>query len=427
MNSTNPKGSKFSIKTLGCKVNQYEEQVIREKLLRSGFAETDPGSADILIMNSCTVTAQADAKTRQFLRKAKKNNPNIKIAVTGCYAVLPEDIAKLTAMPEVDIVVPGGDKDRIAEILFGIKNDGCSGKGIEAFGGHTRAFLKIQDGCDQRCSYCKINIVRGRSISRTAEDVLAEAERLAGKSPEIVLTGICLGAWKGEGKGSLADLIERIDDIDGDFRVRLSSIEPNFVDDRLIMAVKSSARVCRHLHVPLQSGSDRILKQMNRKYDLAYFREMVNRIRERMPLCGITTDIITAFPGETEKDIEETSRFVEEIKPSRMHVFTYSDRGGTPASRMEGKVSKEAAKVRTAGLIKIGETLADGFRRQFLEKNVEVLVEETQTRGFYEGYTGEYIRVGFESNDKIFKKGDIVRIKCEKTDELSSGLIGRLC
>ncbi|MBU1084562.1 MAG: tRNA (N(6)-L-threonylcarbamoyladenosine(37)-C(2))-methylthiotransferase MtaB, partial [Candidatus Omnitrophica bacterium] len=150
-------------------------------------------------------------------------------------------------------------------------------------------------------------------------------------------------------------------------------------------------------------------------------------IRERMPLCGITTDIITAFPGETEKDIEETSRFVEEIKPSRMHVFTYSDRGGTPASRMEGKVSKEAAKVRTAGLIKIGETLADGFRRQFLEKNVEVLVEETQTRGFYEGYTGEYIRVGFESNDKIFKKGDIVRIKCEKTDELSSGLIGRLC
>ncbi|MDP8258990.1 MAG: tRNA (N(6)-L-threonylcarbamoyladenosine(37)-C(2))-methylthiotransferase MtaB [Candidatus Aadella gelida] len=421
---------KFAIKTLGCKVNQYEEQVIREKLVKAGFVETEARSSDILIMNSCTVTAQADAKTRHFLRKTKKDNPNIKIAVTGCYAVLKEDIEKLTAMPEVDIVVPGGDKDKIPEILFGIKDgkddSGCSGTGVEAFCGHTRTFLKIQDGCDQKCSYCKINIVRGLSKSRDEEDILNEVRKLAVNSKEIVLTGICLGAWKGKRSGSLAGLLREIEALEGDFRVRLSSIEPNFVDEEIINVIKNSKRICRHLHLPLQSGSGRILELMNRKYDCNEFEQIVKNVRDNIPLCGRSTDIITGFPGETEKEFSETVRFLKKIRPSRMHVFTYSDRKGTSAFDLTDKIPQDIAKKRTAELIELGLKLNDELCLGFLGKNLEILVEEIKDDGFCEGYSGEYLRVKFSKENSNIKIGDIVTVKAESIDRDLPGLIGQV-
>ncbi|MDP8298344.1 MAG: tRNA (N(6)-L-threonylcarbamoyladenosine(37)-C(2))-methylthiotransferase MtaB [Candidatus Tantalella remota] len=426
---------KFEIKTLGCKVNQYEEQAIREKLLRLGFSEAGGSEADIFIVNSCSVTARADAKTKQAIRRARKENPSAKIFVTGCYAVMEEDIEKLKSMPEVHGVVPGGEKMTLPEVLgFAFLGrttpEADTPEQVSWFSSHTRAFLKVQDGCDRKCSYCKVNIVRGPSTSRDEKEILAEVERLvAGGYREIVLTGICLGSWKGENGRSLVDLIRAVDALSGDFRIRVSSIEPDQIHGDLVNAIAGSVKVCRHLHIPMQSGSDRILKVMNRRYASGDLIRTVAMIREKMPLAGITMDIIAGFPGEEEEDFQKTVSVVKEIKPSRLHVFRYSDRKGTVSYGLPGKISKSEAQERVKTLISLGEDLQKDFCGKFIGAEVEVLLEkfngdspgdEICPNGM-EGYSGEYLRTRVCDDDA--SSGGILMVKITAVDENAPVLI----
>jgi threonylcarbamoyladenosine tRNA methylthiotransferase MtaB len=425
---------RFAIKTLGCKVNQYEEQSIREELLRLGFEEAEGCEADIFIVNSCSVTSRADAKTKQVIRRARKDNPSAKIFVTGCYAVIEEDIKKLKAMNDVYGVVPGGEKKSLPEVLGSEFLGKAVGAGrqeqVSWFSSHTRAFLKAQDGCDRKCSYCKVNIVRGPSISRDEKEILAETERLAQAGyREIVLTGICLGSWKGQNGRGLAELVREVDSVRGDFRVRLSSIEPDQINRELVSIISGSEKVCRHLHIPMQSGSDRILKAMNRRYNSGDLIGKAAMIRGEMPLAGITMDIIAGFPGEEEEDFKNTVRVVKEIKPSRLHVFRYSDRKGTVSCGLPGKVSKSEAQERVSTLISLGEALQSDFCGRFIGTEVEVLLEkdhEASTEDniypdMMEGYSGEYLRTIVSSDNAAL--GDIISVKIGSVDENSPVLI----
>jgi threonylcarbamoyladenosine tRNA methylthiotransferase MtaB len=409
----------FAIKTLGCKVNQYESQVLRENLTRLGLTESLPEEADFFVLNSCTVTHQADAKTRRFIRKIKKDNPSVKIFLTGCYAVLAEDIDSAGATGEVFRVVPNKEKKDLPAIIasiLGIEEDAYHvEEGVSGFQSHTRAFLKIQDGCNQNCSYCKVTLVRGPSKSKDKKDVLGELKRIVESGyKEIVLTGICLGSWEGADGEGLADLIEEIDRIPGDFRIRLSSIEPNHVDDALIDAVNNSNKICKHFHVPLQSGSDRILELMNRNYTTKDFQGLIERIRQKMPTVGISMDVICGFPGETELDYNETYEFLKRIRPSRMHIFSYSDRKETKSFYMEDKVPSAVSKKRAGKLIELGDDLQFEFCKAFLGKIVEVLVEKEQKATSSIGYSGEYLKVKLQ--DPSHKEGELLRVKIHKTE-----------
>ena len=411
---------KFAVKALGCKVNQYEEQVLRENLSQMGFEESEPGNADVFILNSCTVTDTADAKTRKLIRSVKKRNPDLKVFVTGCYAVFKDDIATLESMPEIEEVIPGKDKWKIPSIveryLTGEKSDRPLKEEVSGFHAHTRAFLKVQDGCDQRCAYCKVNLVRGPSRSRGRGEIFEEAARLAaGGYREIVITGICLGSWRGENGERLPDLVKELDKVPGDFRIRLSSIEPNHIDGDLINVIACSGKVCRHLHVPLQSGSDRILSLMNRRYGLSDFRDIIGNVRRKMPMLGLTMDVIAGFPGETDKDFACTMDLISELVPSRLHVFKYSDRKGTPAYGYADKVPSAVSKERVERLIREGERLQAEFCEKFIGKEVEILVEERKKREYAEGYTSEYLVARIDGVD--VERGQIVRDKVTGVDK----------
>lgn len=406
---------KFTIRTLGCKVNQYETEVLRENLERLGLEDSSPLSADVFIINSCTVTEEADSKTMRIIRRVKKDNPRIKIFVTGCCTVLNDDINKMRSMSEVYMVVPGKEKMNLPRILESdlhlVKEKNSPELKEEAIGlkSHTRAFLKIQDGCDQDCSYCKVRIVRGRSVPKDEDRMLDSIINFSKESfKEIVLTGICLGAWQ-NGSRSLTELLEKIEALQGDFRLRLSSIEPNYITDSLIDLMSSSKRICRHLHIPLQSGSDKILRAMNRKYTALEFAKLIERIRKKMPLIGISMDVMTAFPGESENDFKETLIFLKKICPSRLHVFRYSDRKGTRAYTMKDKVLDTAAKERTRSLVTLGECLAEQFSTTFIGRDVDILTEKLLGNDMLEGYTGEYVRVKLRGS--MYEKGKIIRAK----------------
>ena len=402
---------KFAIRTLGCKVNQYESEVLKENLERLGHSESSEKEADVIVINSCTVTRDADTGTRYLVRRSQKDNPSAKIFVTGCYVVSEEDISILRAMPGIYKLVRNEDKHKIPLMigeLTGQEAEAPLCEGVTSFSSHTRAFLKIQDGCGRGCSYCKVTLVRGASKSRERAAIIAEAERLvrAGKK-EIVLTGICLSAWEGGPGYALPDLIRDLEKIKGDFRLRISSVEPDHVDDDLISAVEGSSRLCRHFHIPLQSGSDRILALMKRKYDTAAFRGTVAKIRQRMPLAGISVDMIVGFPGETDDDFEDTIRFINEIKPSRIHAFIYSDRKGTASYVMENKVPIGVARKRLSELMKTGERAQSDFACAFVGRKIEVLIEQKEHGKVLSGYSGEYVRVGVTGASR--SKGELVR------------------
>ncbi|MFQ5953051.1 MAG: tRNA (N(6)-L-threonylcarbamoyladenosine(37)-C(2))-methylthiotransferase MtaB [Candidatus Omnitrophota bacterium] len=416
----------FIIKTLGCKVNQYEEQVLRESLIRLGFRESGDSPADIGIVNSCTVTSKADGKTRKLVHRLKKENPSIKIFVTGCCAVFDEDIKMLKSMHDVYQVIANKEKMKLPHVIDSAYggSESCTAveEKVSGFYSHTRAFLKIQDGCDQTCSYCKVNLVRGPSRSKEKAKVIEEFLRLIESGyKEIVLTGICLGSWKGADGEDLSDLLKEIDKLDGDFRIRLSSIEPDHIDDHLIGSIASSKRVCRHLHIPLQSGSDKILKNMNRRYTSGQFKDLINRLRSKMPLIGITMDVISGFPGESDDDFFQTLSFVREVKPSRLHVFGYSDRKGTGAFEMKDKVPSVKIKERVEQLIETGEKLQGEFCRKFVGKEVEVLVEKRSRDLILAGYTGEYVKVRFFGFSG--KEGAIIKAKASEIDRDSPCLL----
>jgi threonylcarbamoyladenosine tRNA methylthiotransferase MtaB len=396
---------KFYIKTLGCKVNQYESQVIRESFMRDGYIEgLDAEKADIIVVNTCTVTSASDSKSLKSIRSGLKNK-NKCVVATGCMIEAEDfDIGKLKG---VDFIIKNKDKYNIPKIIAGEKH-ACALPAITYFSGHSRAFVKIQDGCDNKCSYCKVSIVRGKSKSRPFERIIDECSALINKGyNEIVLTGICLGAYgKDISKtASLEKLIENICRIKGDWRMRLSSIEPKDVTDDLISQIASEEKICKHLHIPFQSGDDEILKKMNRPYTADSYMRIADMLRKTIPDIAVSTDIMVGFPGEKEANFINTLNFIKEIRPMRLHVFGFSKRTGTTAYNYRGIVNNAVKKQREHVLLDAVKCFSAEFESMFAGKTAKVLVEDKRDKdGFLQGYTDRYIKVLIDGPDSAKSK-----------------------
>lgn len=417
--------------TLGCKVNQYETQSIREDFARAGYNERDFNqSCDVCVINTCTVTEKADKESRRLIRKARRQNPKAKIVVTGCYAEL--DYDEISAAAGVSFIIKNKDKDKITNIINSKKPaprlpsaGEYRERGISGFKDRTRAFLKIQDGCNNFCSYCKVPLVRGRSRSRDEKAIMAEAKGLLKKGfKEIVLTGICLGAWGEEysPKKSIKDLLGKLTAIKGGFRIRLSSIEPKYVDNGLLGAIRSSPKICKHLHIPLQSGDDKILMMMNRPYTFAEYVKIIQNARRKARGIAVTTDILIGFPSESGKNFQNTRKLIAKIRPSRLHIFPYSKREGTAASKLPGEVPKNIA----AGRMKVMKAMAEQYSREFRKKfkgrivNALIEAERDKKTGLLKGYDDKYINVLVsgtlgKKNEKYMSR--IIPVRIQKVDK----------
>ena len=413
----------FYIKTLGCKVNQYESQVIRENFIKDGYFETNNrDEADICVVNTCTVTSTSDSKSLKSIRyKLKKKNKCV--IATGCMVDAEDlDLGKLKG---VDFIIKNKDKYSIPYIIKGASRASEFRTQITGFENHARAFVKIQDGCNNRCSYCKVSVVRGKSKSRDFEEVLNECKILIRNSyKEIVLTGICLGSYgKDISKDiSLLKLIIELCKIKGDWRIRLSSIEPKDVTDGLISQIKSEEKLCKHLHIPFQSGDDKILKRMNRPYAASDYIGIVNKLRKAIPDIAISTDIMTGFPGEKEVNFQNTLDFIREIRPMRLHAFGFSKRIGTPAYNYKDDVNIALKKNRERALIGAMEEFSREFNGMFIGKIARVLVEDKRDRqGFLQGYTDRYIKVLIDAPDSA--KSRLLTCRLALTNQKVYGIL----
>ncbi len=402
----------FNIQTLGCKVNQYESEAIEEIFEARGF-ERKEKDADIYVINTCTVTNMSDRKSRQMISRARKDNPDAIIAVMGCYSqVKPEDVAKIEG---VDIILGSRNKEEVVDLCEDMLQNKEAIDQIISVSEEktfedlqisnqtemTRAYMKIQDGCNMYCSYCLIPYARGNVVSRPMDSIVKESQRLAQNGfKEIVLTGIHVASY---GKdfddgSSLIDVIENVASVDGIERIRLSSMEPRHITKEFLERMKATGKACDHFHLSLQSGSDVVLKAMNRKYDTKIFKEKTGLIREVFPNAGLTTDIIVGFPGETEENHKETMDFVDDIKFAKTHLFKYSKRDGTKAAKMKEQVNGIIKKERLKDL----EAIEDKNRNEFLEKQIgktlSVLFEDkSDIEGFKSGYSTNYLRVNVEN------------------------------
>jgi threonylcarbamoyladenosine tRNA methylthiotransferase MtaB len=391
--------------TLGCKVNQYETQYVKETLEANGYREAAAGEpADLCVVNTCTVTAEADAKGRQLIRRLHEAEPRAAIVVMGCFATRdPDAVARL---PGVVTVIP--DKARLAEQLraFGVRR---LPRGIARFDGHQRAFIKVQDGCILNCTYCIIPHVRPILRSRPPEEIEEEVAGLVARGcQEIVLTGIHLGHYgidlsRGRPKTDwcrLWHLLERLGHLPGDFRIRLSSLEAAEVRDDLVRVLAAQPRICPHLHLCLQSGSDRILALMKRRYRSASFLERCRRLRTALDAPSFTTDVIIGFPGETDADFEATCRLVREVGFSKIHIFSFSARRGTSAASLQGAVEPRVVAERRQRLLEIEHQLADAYFRSLVGRRLDVLVEgvEPGRPGNVRGTSCRYAPVVFPAS-----------------------------
>lgn len=398
----------FNIITLGCKVNQYESEAIEEIFKERGFERKDK-EADIYVINTCTVTNMSDRKSRQMISRARKDNPNAIIAVMGCYSqVKPEDIAKIEG---VDIILGSRNKEEVVELCEDILQNNESMDQVIAVSEEktfedlqisnqtemTRAYMKIQDGCNMYCSYCLIPYARGNVVSRPMESITREAERLAENGfKEIVLTGIHVASY---GKDfnediSLIDVIENVAKVEGIERIRLSSMEPRHITRDFLERMKATEKACDHFHLSLQSGSDDVLKAMNRKYDTKIFKEKIDLIRNVFPNAGLTTDIIVGFPGETEENHEETIDFVKDIKFAKTHLFKYSKRDGTRAASMKEQINGNIKKDRLKDLKAIEKINREEFLEKQIGKVLSVLIEsKSDLEGYSGGYSTNYLKV----------------------------------
>ncbi|MDD5197030.1 MAG: MiaB/RimO family radical SAM methylthiotransferase [Candidatus Omnitrophica bacterium] len=387
--------------TLGCKVNQYDTQSIRERFFEHGFKEArgPAGKADVYLINTCTVTSSADQKSRAAIRSSIKENPEAKIIVTGC--LVKNDSRQLAKIKGISFIV----------------NKSFFAAGITDFHSHTRAFLKIQDGCDNFCAYCKVPLVRGRSRSRPLAEIVPEARRLAKNGfKEIVLTGICLGAYGRDLKPriSLVEAVAALEKIGGILRIRLSSIEAGDISDALINKMAESKKLCRHLHIPMQSGDDEILKRMRRRYTRSYYIKLIRKIKKKIPGLGLTTDCLVGFPGETEKHFRNTLQLIKRIIPLKVHIFPYSRREGTLAgSKLSGGIPALIIKERISRLKSWAEDCAKDYKKSFLGARVPVLFEgkSKEVKGYWEGYTDNYIRVMLKSRRSLENKLIFVRLR----------------
>ncbi len=417
---------RISIITQGCKVNQYESELIIEMLENAGyivFSGEDQG-ADVYILNSCAVTSEAERKVRQTLRHLRKLNPESKIILSGCYVQVPRVQEEYKSLG-VDLVLGNREKKRILNFLndFGEyydlnywKEDDISFEFVEnSVTERSRAFVKVEDGCNNGCTYCVIRTLRGTKIrSKPVEVVIKEIEKLVSKKhKEIVITGLNLGKYGLDNGSSLAKLLIKLTKINGEFRIRLSSINPEDLTDELIEIIKNEDRICNHLHIPAQSGSSSVLRRMGRNYTAEYFLSRVQKLREFDPVFSISTDIMVGFPGESELEFNETLEFVRQAQFSKVHTFRYSQRPNTAAARFENQVPGNIKKERAEQLIQHAEHIANEYRKKLIGKTTMVLVEGIQN-GIAYGYDEYYLY--HESNTGIVGEFSTVKI-CSVTKE----------
>lgn len=424
---------KVGIYTLGCKVNQYESESIREELEHNNIEIVDPkDKADIYIINTCTVTNVADKKSRQYIRQMKRNNKNAIIIVTGCYAeVAKTEIEKL---PEVDMVFGNEEKKdlakRIVEQFSNHSSLDCEvskESHVQLMDKMSRAYVKIEDGCDRFCSYCLVPYARGKIKSRPVDDIIREIKGILRNGyQEIVLTGIntALYGHEDENLPKLDALIDRINSVNGNFRIRLSSLEPTVVDSNNVKKLLGYEKLCAHLHLSAQSGSNFILERMNRNYTKDKYLEIVSALRCSNPLYGITTDIIVGFPGESEKDFMDTIDLVQKSEFAKAHIFKYSPRRFTKASSMKDQISAAEKNIRAKELKRIADMTAGNFCKKNIGHHHDVLIEKIE-KGYMHGYSGNYIPTKIKAKNHDIKIGDIVTVEIK--DSKDNLLIGELC
>ena len=429
---------KVALHNLGCKVNAYETEVMQQKFENAGY-EIVPFDevADIYVINTCTVTNIADRKSRQMLHRAKKQNKDAVVVAVGCYVQVAEE--KLKDDDAVDIIVGNNKKNEIVEIINKYNADKTENKAVfdigiqsefedmmlETVKEHTRAYIKIQDGCNQFCSYCIIPYARGRIRSRKIKSILDEVKQLVSQGyKEVVLTGIHVSSYgrdfENENAG-LADVIENLDAVDGLERIRLSSLEPGIITEKFAETLSKSKKICPHFHLSLQSGCDATLKRMNRHYTSDEYYEKCCILRKYFDNPAITTDVIVGFPGETEEEFIKTEQFVRRVEFADMHIFKYSKRQGTKAATMENQVDDNLKNERSRKLIELAAENAEKYRSSHIGQNVSVLFEEeTEINGvkYWTGYTKEYIKTAVRLEENLENKILNVRIFDKLNEEI---------
>ncbi len=442
--------------TVGCKLNQYDTETIREQFVRSGYQIVPfGGRADVYVVNSCTVTSRSDRDSRRLARRAKRTNPHAFVVVTGCYAEVSSEA--VAGIPEVDLVVGNADKPNLPELVadglaMAGSPEGCrrgsavpgesvapvhvsditepgafDGPLVSHFGEHTRAFMKVQDGCDAACTYCIVRRARGPSRSLSLDRAIEQAKRFLDVGhAEIVLVGVHLGAYGVDLSRPLrlADLVARLVELPGIGRVRLSSIEPHEVDDDLISLAADSRKVCRHFHMPLQSGDDEILRRMNRPYTGGFFADLIANIATRVPAAGIGADVIVGFPGEAERQFHNTHELLSGLPLTYLHVFSYSARAGTPAADFPDQVQEEVKKRRCQALRQLSDRKAQAFRRRLVGTAAVVLIEGAHggSDAVVSGLTDNYVRVALERGTAQAGKMVRTRILSTRPDGLLSAV-----
>lgn len=414
--------------TLGCKVNHYETEAIWQLFKEEGYDRVEYDSiSDVYVINTCTVTNTGDKKSRQVIRRAIRKNPDAVICVTGCYAQTSP--AEIMAIPGVDIVVGTQDRRKMLTYIEEYKKERQPINGVTnimknrvyeeldvpAFTDRTRASLKIQEGCNNFCTFCIIPWARGLMRSRDPEEVINQAQQLVDAGyKEIVLTGIHTGGYGEDMKDyNLAMLLTDLEKkVKGLKRIRISSIEASQLTDEVIDVIDRSNMVVRHLHIPLQSGSNTVLKRMRRKYTMEFFAERLEKLKKALPGLAVTSDVIVGFPGETEKEFMETYNFIKDQKFSELHVFPYSQRTGTPAARMDDQIDEEVKNERVHRLINLSDQLAKEYASGFENEVLEVIPEEQVDGNLYVGYTDNYLKVIFPASEEMI--GKLVKVKITK-------------
>ena len=421
---------KVSFYTLGCKVNQYETNAMAQKFKESGYEIVDMNDdiSDICIVNTCTVTNMSDRKSRHSLRRVKEKNPSAIIAAVGCYAQVAKN--DLENMPEIDIVLGNEEKSNIVQYVEKfIENekklieieDIATKKEFEDMGQityteKTRAFIKVQDGCNQFCSYCIIPYARGRVRSRNAESIIKEITQIAQNGiKEVVITGIHVASYGRDfgNENGLIELLEKINEIEGIKRIRLGSLEPKIITEEFMQRLSKLEKICHHFHLSLQSGCDETLKRMNRKYTTSEVKEIIERLRRYYDDVMLTTDIIVGFPGETEEEFETTYQFLKQAKLYKMHVFQYSPRKGTRAAVMPNQIDGNIKEARSKKLIELSNENQKMYNQQLVGKEAEVLFEDKEVEDgitYFRGHTQNYVLVKYKTDENLENTLKLIKI-----------------
>ncbi|ENK1242924.1 tRNA (N(6)-L-threonylcarbamoyladenosine(37)-C(2))-methylthiotransferase MtaB [Clostridium sp. FAM 1755] len=423
---------KVAFSTLGCRVNVYETEAMTEKFIKQGYEVVDFNEvADVYVINTCTVTNMGDRKSRQMISRGRRQNSNSIIAVVGCYSqIAPDEVSKIEGVDVVlgtrnkgDIVYwvnrAMEEKNQIIEVKDVLKNKEFEELNIEEYRDKTRAFLKIQDGCNRFCSYCLIPFARGAVCSKKLEKIIEEVKKLSKHGfKEVILSGIDIASYGFdlEGNYNLTSILEEIDKVEGIERIRIGSIDPTFFTEEEVIRISKLKKFCPHFHLSLQSGCNETLKRMNRKYTVEQYKDIVYNLRKNVEDVSITTDIIVGFPGETEEEFNKTYEFLKDIKLSKMHVFKFSPRNGTRAEKMENQIDGNIKEERSNKIIDLDKNLEKEFMKKFIEKGMPVLYEkETKEKGIYEGYTPNYIKIYAKSLKDI--TGKIMNTKLKEVSK----------